>query len=61
MYDKNWAKSKIGNKFIRIDFKYTEQVGEASKDGNCNRNGEKYRFSVCSGYQCSYNKTNEMH
>ena len=37
-------------KFIRIEFKYTEQVGEVRKDGNYNSNGEKYRFSVCSGY-----------
>ena len=39
--------SKIYMKFIRIEFKYTEQVGEVGKDGNCNRNGETLPVDCC--------------
>ena len=39
-------------KFISTDFQHAEHVGEVDKDDNCDRHGEKCRFSVCSGFQC---------
>jgi hypothetical protein len=54
-----WAKCKIYMKFISVEFMDTEYVGEVGKDNNCNCNGEKYRFSVCSGYQCLSSHTKD--